>query len=100
MLLLSNILHNWETPRCQRIVAACHQAIEPGGTIVIAEPMLHEDLTGPAHASVSGPTMVLLGGENRTQSRIGELLKEAGFGDVWRSEIGEQLSVVTARKPT
>ena len=98
MLLLANIVHNWETPECERILAACHEATEPGGMIVVVEPMLSEDLTGPAHASVSGLTMALLGGENRTPSRIGALLEKAGFGKVWRSAIGEQNSVVTARK--
>ena len=99
VLLLANILHDWETPECRRILAACHEAIERGGTIVVVEPMLAEDLTGPDHASVSGLTMALLGGENRTQSRIGELLTEAGFAEVWRSALGTQNSVVTARKP-
>ena len=99
ILLLANILHDWETPECRRILAACHDAIDPGGTIVVVEPMLAEDLTGPDHASVSGLTMAMLGGENRTQSRIGAMLVEAGFGGVWRSAIGEQNSVVTARRP-
>ncbi len=98
VVLLANILHDWETPECRRILAACHDAIASGGTIVVVEPMLAEDLSGPDHASVSGLTMAMLGGENRTQSRIGELLEEAGFGDAWRSAIGEQNSVVTARK--
>ncbi len=98
VLLLANILHDWETPACQRILARCHEAIAPGGTVVVVEPMLAEDLTGPDHASVSGLTMALLGGENRTQSRIGELLEEAGFSELWRSAVGEQNSVVTARK--
>ena len=99
VLLLANILHDWETAECRRILAVCHDAIEPGGTIVVVEPMLAEDLSGPDHASVSGLTMAMLGGENRTQSRIGELLEEAGLEDVWRSAIGAQNSVVTARKP-
>ncbi len=99
LLLLANILHDWETAECRRILAACHDAIEPGGTIVVVEPMLAEDLSGPDHASVSGLTMALLGGENRTQSRIGELLEGAGFDEVWQSAVGEQNSVVTARKP-
>ena len=98
LLLLANIVHNWGTPECGRILAACHAAIEPGGTIVIVEPMLSEDLSGPAHASVSGLTMALLGGENRTQSQIGALLQRAGFRELWQSPIGEQNSVVTARK--
>ena len=74
------------------------EAIEPGGTVVVVEPMLYEDLAGPAHASVSGLTMALLGGENRTQSSIGEMLQRVGFAEVWRSATAEQNSVVTARK--
>ena len=98
VLLLANILHDWDASQCGRILSACHEAVEPGGTVVVVEPMLYEDLTGPAHASVSGLTMALLGGENRTQSRISEMLEGAGFTEVWRSATGEQNSVVTARK--
>ncbi len=97
-LLLANILHDWETADCRRILAACHAALEPGGAIIIAEPMLAEDLTGPDHASVSGLMMALLGGENRTQAQIAELLAEAGFERMWCSPTGAQNSVVTARK--
>ena len=60
VLLLSNILHDWDASQCDRILTACYEAIEPGGTIVVVEPMLYEDLSGPAHASVSGLTMALL----------------------------------------
>ena len=98
VLLLANILHDWDAFQCDRILTACYEAIEPAGTIVVVEPMLHEDLSGPAHASVSGLTMALLGGENRTQSQIGEMLERVGFGEMWRSVTGEQNSVVTARK--
>ena len=43
-ILLANVLHDWETPDCGRILAACREAIAPGGTIVVVEPMLAEDL--------------------------------------------------------
>ena len=98
-LLLANVLHDWETAECGRILTACREAIAPGGTIVVVEPMLAEDLSGPDHASVSGLTMALLGGENRTQSRIGAMLEAAGFAGVRRSPVGAQNSVVTARAP-
>ena len=98
VLLLANILHDWDASQCQRILVACHEAIEPGGTVVVVEPMLYEDLSGPAHASVSGLTMALLGGENRTQSQIGEMMERVGFSEVWRSVTGGQNGVVTAMK--
>jgi len=98
VLLLSSILHDWEDDDCQRILAACWEALEPGGLIVVTEPMLADDLTGPDHPSVSGLTMVMLGGRNRTRTEIAAMLEAAGFGDVWCGPLGEQNSTVTARK--
>ncbi len=99
VLLLANILHDWDTAECQHILGACRKAIQPEGTIIVIEPMLAENLTGPEHASVSGLTMALLGGENRTPSRISELLEDAGFIQTWKSTVGEQNSIVTASCP-
>jgi len=99
MLLLSSVLHDWSEDDCARILQRCFAALEPGGTVVVTEPMLREDYTGPDHPSASGLTMVVLGGENRTPSRICEMLEAAGFTSCWRSEVGPQNSVVTARKP-
>lgn len=98
VLLLSSILHDWEEADCRRILANCYAALEPGGTVVVTEPMLAEDLSGPDHPSVSGLTMVVLGGENRRASQIVAMLEAAGFRDAWASEPGPQNSVVTARK--
>jgi SAM-dependent methyltransferase len=99
VVLLSSILHDWADEDARVVLANCARALEPGGTIVVTEPMLREDMTGPDHPSVSGLTMAVLGGENRTQGQIGRLLEEAGFRDCWCSEVGAQNSVVTAVKP-
>ena len=100
VLLLSSILHDWGDADCRTILEKCQRALAPGGTIVVTEPMLAEDCTGPDHPAASGLTMALLGGENRTRSRICELLSEAGFSECWQSGLGVQNSVVTARKAT
>ena len=95
-MLLSSILHDWDDDDCMAILGRCFRAIEPGGTIVVAEPMLAEDATGPDHPAASGLTMALLGGENRTRRRIAEMLGDAGFTRTWVSELLPQNSVVTA----
>lgn len=99
VILLSSILHDWDDGDCARILARCHAALSPGGTIVVTEPMLAEDATGPDHPAASGLTMALLGGENRTRSRIAAMLEEAGFTDARPGPLGPQNSTVTARKP-
>jgi len=99
MLLLSSVLHDWGDGDCERILKRCFEALEPGGTVVVTEPMLREDYSGPDHPAASGLTMVVLGGENRMPNRICELLESAGFGACWQSEVGAQNSVVTGKKP-
>lgn len=96
--LLASILHDWDDGDCLRILGRCHRALAAGGLLVVTEPMLREDHTGPDHPSVSGLTMVVLGGENRTPSQVCGLLEAAGFDGCWCSEVGPQTSVVTARK--
>jgi len=97
--LLASILHDWREDDCARILTRCFHALTPGGLLIVSEPMLSEDATGPEHPSVSGLTMAVLGGENRTQSAITVMLKSAGFEEVQRYPVGHQNSTVTARKP-
>jgi len=99
VVLLSSILHDWDDDDCMAILGRCYRGIEPGGTIVAAEPMLAEEATGPDHPAASGLTMVLLGGENRTRTRIAEMLGHAGFTRPWVSELLPQNSVVSAVRP-
>ncbi len=97
-ILLSSILHDWEEEDCLRILGNCYEALAPGGTIVVTEPMLSDDYSGPDHPAASGLTMALLGGENRTRKQVGDLLQAAGFGDVWMTDVLPQNSVVTAKR--
>jgi 2-polyprenyl-3-methyl-5-hydroxy-6-metoxy-1,4-benzoquinol methylase len=99
VVLLSSILHDWDDEDCMAILRRCYRGIEPGGTVVVAEPMLAEDATGPDHPAASGLTMALLGGENRTRKRIAEMLGSAGFTRTWVSDLLPQNSVVTALRP-
>lgn len=100
VVLLSSILHDWSDDDCARILRGCFDALEPGGTIIVTEPMLDDDYRGPDHPSVSGLLMAVLGGENRTRTQIAAMLEAAGFVDPWKGPLGPQNSTVTARKPS
>ncbi|MEO6397148.1 MAG: methyltransferase [Tepidiformaceae bacterium] len=99
VLLLSSILHDWGDDDARTILRNCFAAASPGATLVITEPMLAEDFSGPDHPAVSGLAMAVLGGENRTRGRIQAMLEEAGFEDCWQSPLLPQNSTVGARKP-
>jgi hypothetical protein len=96
--LLSSVLHDWEDAECRAILGRVHRALEPGGLVIVTEPMLADDLTGPDHPSVSGLAMALLGGRQRTRTEVAALLEGAGFDGLWQSALGIQNSTVTARK--
>jgi predicted O-methyltransferase YrrM len=46
-VLVSNILHDWDEPDCERLVARCAAAANPGGQVLIHDAYLNDDLDGP-----------------------------------------------------
>ncbi len=47
VILLSNILHDWDVPQCQSLVNRCAAALNPGSRLIIHDVFLNDDLTGP-----------------------------------------------------
>ncbi len=46
-VLLSNVLHDWDIPECQHLIARCHAALKPGGQLLIHDVFLNDDHDGP-----------------------------------------------------
>ncbi len=46
-ILLSNILHDWDVPECQKLVGACAKLLPPGGRLMIHDVFLNDALDGP-----------------------------------------------------
>ena len=46
-MLVSNILHDWDVPECQRIVDRCSAALPKGGKFLIHDVFLNDALDGP-----------------------------------------------------
>jgi ubiquinone/menaquinone biosynthesis C-methylase UbiE len=47
VILLSNVLHDWDIPQCQQIVRQCGDVLEPGQRLLIHDVFLHDNLDGP-----------------------------------------------------
>jgi predicted O-methyltransferase YrrM len=47
VVLLSNILHDWDEPECAQLVARCAAALRPGGRLLIHDVFLNDALDGP-----------------------------------------------------
>jgi SAM-dependent methyltransferase len=46
-ILLSNVLHDWDTADCGVIVGRCAGALRPGGRLLIHDVFLNDSLDGP-----------------------------------------------------
>jgi trans-aconitate methyltransferase len=47
LILLSNVLHDWDVPDCRRLVGRCAAVLPPGGKLVVHDVFLHDGLDGP-----------------------------------------------------
>ena len=47
VILLSNILHDWDVPECRSLVARCAEALSSGGRLIIHDVYLNDALDGP-----------------------------------------------------
>lgn len=47
VVLLSNILHDWDVEECQQLVIRAAEALTPGGRLLIHDVFLDDDLGGP-----------------------------------------------------
>src|SRR5262249_44676621 len=47
VILLSNVLHDWDVPQCQALIGRCAAALRPGGRLLIHDVFLNDGLDGP-----------------------------------------------------
>lgn len=47
VVLLSNILHDWDVPECRQLVSRCAESLAPGGRLLIHDVFLNDALDGP-----------------------------------------------------
>lgn len=47
VMLLSNVLHDWDVPQCQQLIDRCAAALPPGGQLLVHDVFLNDELDGP-----------------------------------------------------
>jgi SAM-dependent methyltransferase len=103
LILLSQVLHDWDEATDRDLLAKCHAALPSGGGVVICELMLNPERTGPAPAAIMGMSMLVdtAGGRNYSEVDYTAWLTDAGFTDVdiVRFDAPGANGAVVARKP-
>jgi predicted O-methyltransferase YrrM len=47
VMLLSNVLHDWDEPECRALLGRCAAALPPGGRLLVHDVFLNDALDGP-----------------------------------------------------
>lgn len=47
VMLLSNVLHDWDVPQCQQLIGRCAAALPAGGQLLVHDVFLNDSLDGP-----------------------------------------------------
>jgi hypothetical protein len=98
--LISNVLHDWDVPVVESILAKSFQALAAGGLLIVHDAHINVEKTGPLPvAAYSAMLMHSTEGKCYSLSELFPMLEAAGFEEPKFTETAADRSIVTARKP-
>ncbi|GAC1425956.1 MAG: methyltransferase [Burkholderiaceae bacterium] len=77
--LLKQIIHDWNEERAALVLANCHQALAPGGKLLLIEMVVPGDNRPDFAQAMDLNMLAILGGRERTEAEYFTLLEAAGF---------------------
>ncbi len=86
VVLLSNILHDWDVPECRTLIRRCAEGLQAGGRLLIHDVFLNDALDGPLPIALYSAALFRLT-EGRAYS--------AGEYRAWMTEAGLEPGQVT-----
>jgi len=80
VMLLSNILHDWDVPECRQLVRRCAERLPAGGRLLIHDVFLNDDLGGPLPIALySAALFTLTEGRAYSGAEYSAWLREVGL---------------------
>lgn len=101
LISLVRILHDHDDAPVAQLLASCHQALLPGGTLLIAEPMLDAPGAEDMGAAYFGFYLLAMGsGRARSIGELSDMLRQAGFKHIrsHRTALPLVCSVLSAQR--
>jgi hypothetical protein len=77
--ILSHILHDWNDDQCLTILGHCRKVMKPDGRLLIVEMVLPPGDAPHPGKILDMVMLVLIGGQERTETEYASLLNKAGF---------------------
>ena len=96
---MSNVLHGQASRENAALLSRVHEALEPGGRVIIRDVFMAEGLAAPVWGAVFSVNMLLHTGTGRCYSKdeVFEWLASAGFIEIGEVQPGEVVIAVKAR---
>lgn len=80
VVLLSNILHDWDVPQCRELINRCAAVLTNGGRLLIHDVFLNDELNGPLPIALySAALFTLTEGRAYSAAEYRSWLEEAGL---------------------
>lgn len=100
VIVLGHVLHNWRPQAREHLVRAAFQALRPGGTLLVHDRMLDDNLSNVDNLLAS--LMMALVTEEGAEYSIAELREfagAAGFDSVRHQQLDDNETLVICQKP-
>jgi len=93
------VLHDWDIPEVQQLLAKAYASLPPGGRILIHDAHINSSKTGPLPvAAYSALLMTITEGKCYSEQEMTDLLQAAKFSEVICGPTVADRSFITARK--
>jgi SAM-dependent methyltransferase len=98
--LISNVIHDWDTPRVRLLLASSFAALEPGGLLIVHDAHLDADKRGPLPVAAYS-VMLMHSTEGRCYSvaEMDALMRDTGFDPARFIPTAADRSLVVALRP-
>jgi hypothetical protein len=77
--VLSNIMHDWDDEHCIQILGNCRRAMQKGAKLLVIDVVLPDKDPPFTLAALDLQMMVVVGGKQRTESEMRDILEWTGF---------------------
>jgi 2-polyprenyl-3-methyl-5-hydroxy-6-metoxy-1,4-benzoquinol methylase len=99
VVLLSNVLHDWDVPECRALVGRCAERLLPDGRLLIHDVFLNDALDGPLPIALySAALFTLTEGRAYSEAEYRDWLTAAGLEVQRRIDTLIHCGVVVAEK--
>jgi len=102
LVLISQIFHAYDDAACIAMLKKSHQALNPGGKVVVQEFLLDDTHTAPPWGALFAINMLVNtpGGRTYTLKEMTSWVRKAGFREIGSSMLDDAVLITATKKPS